>query len=838
MSRTPFGGFMGGGSRQPQGGAPPPQAPYGGGQQPQGYGAQYRDPRQQQPPRGYQGDNAGYANQAPYGEKPRGPSSQSRAVPLRVEKLADKSLQSRLIYGNLCAVAPEDFPPNRDGSDLYILLRGGQPVGEYVVTAKPVPGFPQGGISLSDPQRSWAGITMRDQFTGQIYDPFASGPKAYLGSLDLEIGFASPNKKTDAPYDEEELCKMFIHTFQNQVLSPGQRILMDVRNIPLLVIVKTVGLTDLAMTSDEVEQVQREPHARGILTTQTRVLFHRDGRGDFNLKPSMTKPNANAILKAGFKFEDMGIGGLSDEFATIFRRAFASRVFPAAIVAKMGIEHVRGMLLYGPPGTGKTLMARKIGKMLNAREPKVINGPEVLNKYVGQSEENIRKMFADAEKEYKEKGDESGLHIIIFDELDAVCKQRGSGAGGGTGVGDSVVNQLLSKLDGVDQLNNILLIGMTNRKDMIDDALLRPGRLEVHVEISLPDEKGRLEIINIHTAKMRDNDILDHDVDLDELAKLMRNYSGAEIKGVVNAASARAFSRHTEVGNLANVKQDVTSMRVKHEDFLFALTEVKAAFGVSEEAIEQSISRGIIRYTPQVDATIQKIMGVASMIKEDPNMFSTSVLFHGPRGSGKTALAAHIAQVSGFPFMKMISPGDLVTYGDDFAKKQYVHRVFTDAYKSPTALLLIDDFERLIGWNPIGPRFSNVLLEALTTLIITKPPKGHRLLILVTTSNMAVLQQLGIRRDFANTVYVPAVSNLQELGTVLQDYQAFKDRGDVVATLNEIEQQVGRDSLNVGIKTVLDRVSEARARGRDSSVVEEFADLIVQDVQESRKWTD
>jgi vesicle-fusing ATPase len=81
---------------------------------------------------------------------------------------------------------------------------------------------------------------------------------------------------------------------------------------------------------------------------------------------------------------------------------------------------------------------------------------------------------ADAEKEYKEKGDESQLHVIIFDELDAVCKQRGSGAGGGTGVGDSVVNQLLSKLDGVDQLNNILLVGMTNRKDMIDDALLRP----------------------------------------------------------------------------------------------------------------------------------------------------------------------------------------------------------------------------------------------------------------------------------------------------------------------------------------------------------------------------
>lgn len=95
----------------------------------------------------------------------------------------------------------------------------------------------------------------------------------------------------------------------------------------------------------------------------------------------------------------MGIGGLDQEFSSIFRRAFASRVFPPALVEKLGIQHVKGILLYGPPGTGKTLLARQIGKMLNAREPKIVNGPEILNKYVGASEENIRKLFADAEKE-------------------------------------------------------------------------------------------------------------------------------------------------------------------------------------------------------------------------------------------------------------------------------------------------------------------------------------------------------------------------------------------------------------------------------------------------------
>ena len=106
---------------------------------------------------------------------------------------------------------------------------------------------------------------------------------------------------------------------------------------------------------------------------------------------------------------------------------------------------VLGLILHGPPGTGKTLIARQIGKMLNAREPKIVNGPEILSKFVGASEENIRKLFADAESEYKAKGDESGLHIIIFDELDAIFKHRGS-TNNGTGVGDTVVNQLLSKV--------------------------------------------------------------------------------------------------------------------------------------------------------------------------------------------------------------------------------------------------------------------------------------------------------------------------------------------------------------------------------------------------------
>ena len=332
----------------------------------------------------------------------------------------------------------------------------------YVFTARPDDGFSQGCLGLSDIQRSWAGIALSDTLNVTLFDPFQEGQHHFLGSLDVEVSFAG-RRETEEPFDQDELQVAFTKIYENQVLAPGERILMDWKSIPLLLVVKAVQLVDLSMDKQSAgaQPSTPDPRVRGILTRQSQMTFFKDAKSRVNLKASKRRPAGNAILTPDFKFEDMGIGGLDKEFSAIFRRAFASRIFPPGLIENMGIQHVKGILLFGPPGTGKTLIARRIGKMLNAREPKVINGPEVLNKFVGQSEENVRKLFADAEKEYKEKGDESGLHIIIFDELDAVCKQRGSGAGGGTGVGDSVVNQLLSKLDGVDQLNNILLIGMT-----------------------------------------------------------------------------------------------------------------------------------------------------------------------------------------------------------------------------------------------------------------------------------------------------------------------------------------------------------------------------------------
>ncbi|KAI6883659.1 AAA-domain-containing protein [Hortaea werneckii] len=761
------------------------------------------------PSRGYgQEEKGGYGGG--YGAPPASGMPMGRGMQLRPAKSPD----DRYTFGNLCAVSAQDIPPSSDGTDTYLLING-----TYVLSARPLPSFPRGHISLNDPQRTWMGVALTDVVEAQAYDPFSQGPQSYMGTMDVEVGFAG-KKSTEVPYDQDELGKAFVNTFRNQIFAPGQQLLMDFRSIPLKMSIKTVELVDMQSLSapSGAAQQRRDPMARGILTPESGINFSKDARSPINLKGSNKRPAANSVVRPDFKFEDLGIGGLDKEFSDIFRRAFASRIFPPGLAEKIGIQHVRGILLYGPPGTGKTLIARQIGKMLNAREPKVINGPEVLNKFVGQSEENIRKLFADAEKEQKEKGDESGLHIIIFDELDAVCKQRGAGAGGGTGVGDSVVNQLLSKLDGVDQLNNILLIGMTNRKDMIDEALLRPGRLEVHMEISLPDESGRQQILKIHTTKMRENGKMADDVNLAELAKSTRNFSGAEINGLVKSASSFALQRHIKGGTVAALKDDVADMQIHMEDFLRALDEVHPLFGVSEEDLERAVEGGIIHYSPHIDKILKNGKDFINQVRTNTTPL-LSVLLHGPRGSGKTALAARIAMDSEFPFIRLVRPVDMVGM-NEIQKIQYLQKIFTDAYKSPCNALVLDNIELMVDWVPVGPRFSSAVLAAIKGMMENKPPKGRPLLILATTSERTILQQLQL--NFMAHIPVPNVQTQQELAHIMQESGAFS-APDVQRAVGEIEQTTGGQKINVGVAKVLLGIQTAM---QDPDRTGRFAEVI------------
>lgn len=393
-------------------------------------------------------------------------------------------------------------------------------------------------------------MSARDAVPVTPYFPPPSLPVAAVIYAEVAPVTEAPNRQP-REMAAQELSARLLQDLAGQVLTAGQQVVFELQGVNLRL---TVG----SLTADGQENGSGGRQQAGQQRAgQPPQQQHREvpraavapgGATSF----IFTNSNASAVRVTGQKgiattalfkqrqlnFESLGIGGLDSQFEAIFRRAFASRVFPPSVLERLGIHHVKvrpclfwivwwcfdgrlslfdflcffvarpgrsrpvvvvvvvaararpprsvaaqltpspspplhqpnihqpnknkmkqqGMLLYGPPGTGKTLIARQIGKMLNGREPKVVNGPEVLSKYVGQAEENVRALFAEAEAEYKEKGDQSELHIIIFDEIDAICKQRGS-VRDGTATHDTIVNQLLTKVDGVDALNNILLIG-------------------------------------------------------------------------------------------------------------------------------------------------------------------------------------------------------------------------------------------------------------------------------------------------------------------------------------------------------------------------------------------
>ncbi len=356
---------------------------------------------------------------------------------------------------------------------------------------------------------------------------------------------------------------------------------------------------------------------------------------------------------------------------------------------------------------------------------------------------------------------------------------------------------------------------MTNRRDMIDEALLRPGRMEVQMEISLPDEQGRVQILNIHTAKMRQFNKLSDDVDILEIASLTKNFSGAEIEGLVRAAQSTAMNRLIKATNKVEVDPDaLQKLLVKRDDFMHALEhDVKPAFGTSSEAIERLSSSGIIHW----GKTVQDILEDGQLFIQQAKSIDTprglvSILLEGSPNSGKTALAAKLALDSDFPFVKLCSPEDMVGFTET-AKCMLIRKVFDDAYKSPQSCILVDNIERLLDYGPIGPRYSNLVLQALLVLLKKEPPQGRKLLILCTTSRRQVLEEMEMLSTFTAVLHVPNLSQPEHLIAVLQGLSETDNGIHSCFTREEIvkiSKLIAGRRLAIGIKKLLAFIDMAR----------------------------
>jgi len=226
----------------------------------------------------------------------------------------------------------------------------------------------------------------------------------------------------------------------------------------------------------------------------------------------------------------------------------------------LDMQAAKGVLLYGPPGTGKTLLAKAVA---NEAESNFISvkGPELLNKYVGESEKGVREIF--------QKARENAPTVVFFDEIDSIATERGSHQGD-SGVGERVVSQLLTELDGLEELEDVVVVATTNRPDLIDTALLRPGRLDRQIHVPVPDEAARRAIFEVHTR----NKPLAEDVDLDELAAETENYVGADIEAACREAAMAASREFVTSVEPEDIPDTVGNVRIAAQHFEQALEEV------------------------------------------------------------------------------------------------------------------------------------------------------------------------------------------------------------------------------------------------------------------------
>jgi len=356
---------------------------------------------------------------------------------------------------------------------------------------------------------------------------------------------------------------------------------------------------------------------------------------------------------------------------------------------------------------------------------------------------------------------------------------------------------------------------MTNRKDLIDEALLRPGRFEVHMEIGLPDEKGRGQIFRIHTKKMRENNFLGDDVDLNELAHETKNFSGAEIQGIVKSATSFALNRQLDV--TAGVKVKEGEIKVTMLDFRHALGEVKPAFGVDEEEIGEYIRNGIIAFSPKVTKLQATLQAFIDQVRNSSRTPLVSVLLEGGAGVGKTAIAAATARDSGYPYVKLITPDDLVGYSEA-GKAARITKVFEDAYKSPISCIVVDDIERLLDYVRLGPRFSNTILQTLLVLLKREPPRKRKLLIIGTTSNKRVLEDMEFMNSFHATLSVPEISTADEFRAAIQALGILSGA--------DLERAVKSFRTPIAIKKLI-MIAEMSSSGQGQANVESFVQALV-----------
>ena len=401
-------------------------------------------------------------------------------------------------------------------------------------------------------------------------------------------------------------------------------------------------------------------------------------------------------------YED--IGGLSEEIKKIREMVELPLKHPE-IFSRLGIEPPKGVLLHGPPGTGKTLLAKAVANESEANFI-LLNGPECMSKFYGESEKRIRDIFEEAEK--------TAPSIIFIDEIDAIAPKREESYGE---VERRVVSQLLTMMDGLKTRGKVVVIGATNRPNALDPALRRPGRFDREISISVPDKKGRLSILKIHTRNMP----LTKDVSLEELAAITHGFVGADIESLAKEAAMNVLRKHLPK---LNPKED----EPVSEDILRELKITKKDFEGSLKIVRPSAMREVLVETPNVkwqdagglDKTKQELIEAIEWPLKYPESFTKlginppkGILLYGPPGTGKTLLAKAVANESEANFIQVKGPSLLSMWVGK--SEEGVRKIFERARQVAPCVIFFDEIDSLASRRGIeaGTRVTERVLNQM-----------------------------------------------------------------------------------------------------------------------------
>ena len=407
--------------------------------------------------------------------------------------------------------------------------------------------------------------------------------------------------------------------------------------------------------------------------------------------------------KARVSYED--IGGLANEIQRI-REMIELPIKHPELFKRIGIDPPKGVLLHGPPGTGKTLLARAVAFETEAHFI-TISGPEIMSKFYGQSEQNLRDIFDDAKK--------NAPSIIFIDELDSIAPKRGEVTGE---VERRVVAQLLSLLDGLEGRGEIIVIGATNRVNDIDIALRRPGRFDKEIEIGVPDTDGRYEILQIHTRGMP----LSEDVDLRTLAERTHGFVGADVEALAKEAALLAIR---EI--LPNIDLDkpipfevLNSIKIIMENFTSALHNIEPS-ALREVVISQPKETwedvgGLEDAKLQLREIIEWPLKYPELYTHLNSKPPSGILLYGPPGTGKTLLAKALAHESEVNFISVKGPEFLSKWVGESEKA--VRETFRKARAASPCIIFFDEIDAIAGMR--GRSGSSEVTDQVISQLLTE----------------------------------------------------------------------------------------------------------------------